>query len=75
MKGAERYHQHLVFRDANDYLRFRQVLLDAGYSDAAILRTIGSIGGSPIQGDDIPLLLHRTRGDTPLETLVRLFLI
>ncbi len=53
----------------------RDALERAGYRDARILELLGVQDFPALRGKDLPLLLHRTRGGSPLETLVRLFLV
>jgi SAM-dependent methyltransferase len=63
------------FQDPEDFHRLRGVLEAAGYTDAGILEALGVKDFPSIRGDDIPLLLRRTNQGTPLDTLIRLFLI
>jgi SAM-dependent methyltransferase len=56
------------------YARVRDVLRSAGYTDAGVVGLIGS-GGAPLGPRRAPPLLRRTSGGSPLETLVRLFII
>jgi len=53
----------------------RKVLSDAGFTPEKVLRTIGAADPGAIRETDILLLMHRTRGRGPLDTLIRLFLI
>lgn len=53
----------------------RTTLASAGFSPAGVLETIGVTDSASIKESDILLLMHRTRGGTPLETLIRLFLM
>ncbi len=53
----------------------RGVLARAGFDPDGVLRTIGVTDSVSIRESDILLLMHRTRGGTPLETLIRLFLM
>lgn len=53
----------------------RGVLATAGFNPDGVLRTIGVTDSVSIRESDILLLMHRTGGETPLETLIRLFLI
>ncbi len=53
----------------------REVLASAGFTPEGILDTIGVTDGVSIKESDILLLMRRTRGRTPLETLIRLFLM
>ena len=63
------------FQDPEDFRRLKGVFEAAGYTDAKILSTLGVKDLSAIQGDNMPLLLHRTGRGTPLDTFIRLFLI
>ncbi len=65
----------LSFEQPEDARRLRDALDRAGYRDARILELLGVKDFPSIRGKDLPLLLHRTRGGSPLETLVRLFLV
>ncbi len=60
------------FPDEADYLRFRDVLYSANFTEAGIQDTVGIQG---FQSVDIALLLHRTRAGRDLDTLIRLFLL
>ncbi len=64
-----------VFRDAAAARRLREVLANAGFTPQGVLETLGGDSVSLALGQDLPLLLRRTGGGTPRETLVRLFLI
>jgi len=64
-----------AFPDPEDYVRFRQVLLDAGFTAEGVLKTLGVQGSPAIRGNDVPVLLRRTRQGTPRDVLIRLFLI
>jgi hypothetical protein len=64
-----------TFSDFSDFQRFRAVLESVGYSDKGILEVLG-VGEFPsIREGELALLLWRTRGGMPLESLIRLFLI
>jgi SAM-dependent methyltransferase len=63
------------FHDPENIHRIRDVFEAAGYTDAGILDALGAKDLSAIRGDDVPLLLQHTNQGTPLETLIRLFLI
>lgn len=65
-----------VFRidDPGDYPRIRDTLAAAGYDDRRVTETLGA-SLSALGGKKLPVLLRRTRGGTPLETLIRLFIL
>lgn len=63
------------FRDPVDYQSLRDVLEAAGYNDSGVLEAVGTDDARSIQESDVPLLLNRTNGGSPLDTLIRLFLI
>ena len=63
------------FADPEEYARFRKVLLDAGFTAEGVLKTLGVQGPPAIRGNDLPVLLRRTRQGTPRDILIRLFLI
>lgn len=53
----------------------RAVLSAAGFTSQGILDTIGVTDSVSIRESDALLLMRRTRGGSPLETLIRLFLM
>jgi SAM-dependent methyltransferase len=55
--------------------KLRNVLLSADFTPEGVLKTIGVTDSASIKESDILLLMHRTQGGTPLETLIRLFLM
>lgn len=63
------------FEDPEDFHRLRGVLEAANYTDGGVLEALGIKDFPSIRGDDVPLLLRRTKRGTPLDTLIRLFLI
>jgi hypothetical protein len=63
-----------TFDDVDDYARVRDVLRDAGYTDAGIVGIVGE-GLGRLGRRKIPPLLRRTAGGSRLETLIRLFII
>ena len=63
----------LSFEDPRNYERLHEVLLRANYTVPGVLDVVGVKGGS-ISTTDIPLVLQRTHGGRPLDTLMRLFL-
>jgi hypothetical protein len=65
----------LDFEEPEHVRELRDALERAGYRDSGILELLGVKDFPAIRGKDLPLLLHRTRGGGPLETLVRLFLV
>src|SRR5262245_12194535 len=67
----------LSLEDPSRHLRLRETLDRAGYSESAVLRQLGVLELPPFRKrqQNLPLLLWRTRGGTPLETLVRLFVL
>ena len=58
-----------------EYDRLREVLDRADYTEAGIVRCLGFENLGALRGASVPLLLHLTAGGSPLETLIRLFLI
>ncbi len=56
-------------------LALRTVLSSAGFTPQGILDTIGVTDSASIRESDTLLLMRRTRGGNPLETLIRLFLM
>jgi hypothetical protein len=64
-----------MFQNHDDFQKMRYVFERAGYRDGEILSLLGVSDFPSLRSTDLPLLLHRTRGQSPLETLVRLFLI
>jgi hypothetical protein len=65
----------LTFKDPGDFTRLRDVFEKAGYSDKGVLDVIGVKDFPSMKGTDVPLLLRRTKDNSPLNTLIRLFLI
>jgi hypothetical protein len=64
-----------AFSDPDDYRHMKDVLEAAGYQDKTILEAL-RIGDFPsLRGQDQPILLERTSGGSPLDTLIRLFLL
>jgi len=61
--------------DPDDYARVRDVLDAAGYTDEGIDEMLGARGLAEVRPAMMPVLLRRTAGDTPLETLIRLFVL
>ena len=61
--------------DPGDYGRIRDVLARAGYTDEGVVKALGVDTLSRLREKKVPALLRRTRGGTPLETLIRLFIL
>jgi len=53
----------------------RAALAAANFTDRGVGEALGIDQARAISAQDVPVLLHRTRRGTPLETLIRLFLI
>ncbi|MEN6320440.1 MAG: methyltransferase [Syntrophaceae bacterium] len=68
-------HVPFSFQTPDDYMRFREVFINASYSDSGVMGLLNGKAPSSIRENDIPLLLRCTSGGSPLETLVRLFLM
>ena len=64
-----------VFPAPDELHRLREILERARYTDSGVLEALGVKDFPSIRESDTPLLLRRTNGGTPLETLIRLFLI
>ena len=71
---ASRVATVLPAADAEDCRRIRGVFAEAGYNEANIAKLLGHSFGA-LAGPKLPWLLRRTEGGTPLETLVRLFIL
>jgi len=61
--------------DAAQYARIRDVLARAGYTDEGVVKVLGVDSLSRLRDRRLPALLQRTGGGTPLDTLVRLFIL
>jgi len=64
-----------VVTNPSDYQRIREVLAAAGYTDRGITQVLGVDTLNRLGERKSPVLLRRTRGGTPLETLIRLFIL
>jgi hypothetical protein len=53
----------------------RRVLLDAGYTPAAVRETLSSAVSGSRDKAEVPLYLHMLRDGGPLATLLKLFLL
>ena len=62
------------FKAPADHRRIRETLAGAGYDDRGVSELLGE-GLSSVGGRKLPPLLRRTAGASPLETLVRLFIL
>src|SRR5688572_3635860 len=65
----------LDFADGRDYARVREVFRVAGYTDEAVVEALRTEGLTAVGAKRVPPLLRRTAGGTPLETLIRLFIL
>src|SRR5215472_613901 len=65
----------LAATSADDCRRVRDVLSSAGYSEEGVVKTLGVDTLSRLGEKRLPVLLRRTSGGTPLETLIRLFIL
>jgi methylase of polypeptide subunit release factors len=63
------------FQDPADFKRLKNAFETAGFTDAGVLEALQIDETPSLRDRDLPLLLHRTRRGTPLDTLIRLFLI
>lgn len=61
------------FADKSDYARARDLFDQAGFSSADLTKSL-KLDDSGIKEDELPLMMERTKGGTPVETMVRLFL-
>lgn len=75
MTHAEENTAFFCFRDRDDFRRLRDFFNSAGYNDKGVLECLAVKDFPSIRGNDVPLLLRRTNRGTPLDTLIRLFLI
>jgi hypothetical protein len=55
----------------DDYRQVREVLATANYSDEGVVKTLGFDTLNRLQEKRIPVMLRRTCGGTPLETLAK----
>jgi SAM-dependent methyltransferase len=62
------------FQAPADHRRILDTLAGAGYDDRGVTELLGT-NLSSLAGKKLPPLLRRTAGGTPLETLVRLFIL
>ncbi len=61
--------------DAGDYRRIHDLLANANYTDAGVIQVLGVDNLSRLRHRRLPVLLRRTAGEAPLETLIRLFIL
>src|SRR5450631_3402866 len=57
----------------DDFARVRDVMRDAGYTDAGVVAVVGE-GLGRLGARKIPPFLRRTSGGSRIETLIRLFI-
>src|SRR5215470_12553332 len=60
---------------AAQYARIRDVLTRAGYTDEGVVKLLGVDSLSRLRDRRLPALLRRTGGGSPLDTLVRMFVL
>jgi len=65
----------LAATSADNCRRVRDVLSSAGYSEEGVVKTLGVDTLSRLGEKRLPVLLRRASGGTPLETLIRLFIL
>jgi hypothetical protein len=63
------------FDDPDDYRRVRDVFRSAGYTDEGIVHVLGVDSLARHGLKRVPAMLRRSAGGTPLETLIRLFIL
>jgi SAM-dependent methyltransferase len=63
------------FQDPRDFKRLKSAFEIAGFTDSGVLDALQIDETPSLRERDIPLLMHRTRRGTALDTLIRLFLI
>lgn len=63
------------FQDPEDYRRLRKFFESVGFTAEGVLEALNIKDVASIRGDDIARLLRRTDRGTPLDILIRLFLI
>jgi hypothetical protein len=76
MENANKLQDRLIgFDDADDFVRLREVFDQANYTEAGINAFLGvKVPSNPIALEVPPFILPKV-GDSPLETLIRLFLL
>jgi SAM-dependent methyltransferase len=77
LEPVQRSNQDLVlgFKTPEDCVKFRDILTDVNYTDHGILEALGADDILSIHANDEALLLWRTRRETVLDVLIRLFLM
>jgi hypothetical protein len=75
MTHSEHDNPSTSFKDPEDFNRIHGVFKAAGYTDGGVLEALGIKEFSSISGSDLHVLLRLTNRGTPLDTLIRLFLI
>ena len=71
---TENDHQ-IGFADMDDYDRMRDVLVAARYTDEGVLEATGRVAWETVPERQVPSLLRKISGDSPIEILSRLFLV
>jgi SAM-dependent methyltransferase len=61
--------------NCDDFARFRRVFQEANYTDKGVAEVLDLDNARAFSGRDVPYLLDLTSHGTPLETLIRLFLM
>src|SRR6516162_8488131 len=64
-----------TIEDPDDYQRIRDVLAEADYTDRGIMQVLGVDSLNRLGERKFPVLLRRTSGGKPLDTLIRLFIL
>jgi SAM-dependent methyltransferase len=65
----------VAFDDPDDYRRVRDVFRAGGYTDEGVVNVLGFDSLARHGPKRLPALLRRSAGGTPLETLIRLFIL
>lgn len=65
----------LGFARQDDYRRMRDLFLEANFTQAGVLETLGITRIHSLRADDLPTLMRKTAELTPLDCFIRLFLI
>jgi len=75
MLERNRDERPLWFDDPGDFVALRELLDRAGFTDSGVVAALGVEDVRSLSERDLAVLLRATRGGSPLETLIRLFLI
>jgi SAM-dependent methyltransferase len=68
-------HQPLAVTDPDRLRRAREVLHQVGYTDDGVADALGTTAYLAIRTGDVPLLRRRLHHHSPIETLIRLFML